>query len=487
MSKKVIHDKIFKNITVINFQENNNEFINIENKSNNNKYINNNINIENKSYTKEYINIENKSYNNEAYNNKTQNKQKVIVGIDEAGRGPVLGYLVYCAFILPSTVSSRNKNNNMKINNCNYIIDEINLTNETNVSNKINLINDNKLNIINDNKLNKLNPINLVPNNLVPNKSHHNITNDNNLVPNKSHHNKSHNNSHHNILHLNKIIPHLKDSKTISQSTRTQLFNTLSSSTSFIHTSLHPSYITSKMALYNLNDISWSCIVDLLNIVNKSFDIECVYIDTVGSPDKLRDFLCMKFCFEIVVECKADNLFRVVGGASIVAKVVRDYRMGEIKCDGYVDYSSSGVDSVDINSVNGCVDSKSSKNNVDINCSKDIGNINEYINIDNINNVDNIIDSSNINNNIIDNNIIDNNTIDNIKNKRTHKFNGNNKMGSGYPSDPVTRKWLLDNCNKVFGWGECVRYTWSTVKKMLGENKSRKFCGILSDFYYCPE
>lgn len=455
MSKKVIHDKIFKNITVINFQENNNEFINIENKSNNNKYINNNINIENKSYTKEYINIENKSYNNEAYNNKTQNKQKVIVGIDEAGRGPVLGYLVYCAFILPSTVSSRNKNNNMKINNCNYIIDEINLTNETNVSNKINLINDNKLNIINDNKLNKLNPINLVPNNLVPNKSHHNITNDNNLVPNKSH-----NNSHHNILHLNKIIPHLKDSKTISQSTRTQIFNILSSSTSFIHTSLHPSYITSKMALYNLNDISWSCIVDLLNIVNKSFDIECVYIDTVGTPDKLRDFLCKKFCFEIVVECKADNLFRVVGGASIVAKVVRDYRMGEIKCDGYVDYSSSGVDE--------CVDS-----------------VDKYINIDN--SVDNIIDSSNINNvdNIIDSGNINNNI--NIKNKRTHKFNGNNKMGSGYPSDPVTRKWLLDNCNKVFGWGECVRYTWSTVKKMLGENKSRKFCGILSDFYYCPE
>ena len=155
------------------------------------------------------------------------------------------------------------------------------------------------------------------------------------------------------------------------------------------------------------------------------------------------------------------------------------------------------VDSVDKcvdigSSVDKCVDSNSSKDNVDINCSKDnvyinnsvdiidSSNINEYINIDNINNVDNIIVD-------INNNIIDNNIIDNIKNKRTHKFNGNNKMGSGYPSDPVTRKWLLDNCNKVFGWGECVRYTWSTVKKMLGENKSRKFCGILSDFYYCPE
>ncbi|KAK6090930.1 hypothetical protein P3W45_000175 [Vairimorpha bombi] len=60
-------------------------------------------------------------------------------------------------------------------------------------------------------------------------------------------------------------------------------------------------------------------------------------------------------------------------------------------------------------------------------------------------------------------------------------------IGSGYPSDPITKNWLSKSCNKVFGWGECVRYTWGTAKNILGYNKSKQYTGRLSGFYIHPE
>lgn len=39
--------------------------------------------------------------------------------------------------------------------------------------------------------------------------------------------------------------------------------------------------------------------------------------------------------------------------------------------------------------------------------------------------------------------------------------------GSGYPSDPNTVKWLERNFDKVFGWGDLVRYSWGTAQNML--------------------
>ncbi|KAK6461013.1 ribonuclease HII-domain-containing protein [Scheffersomyces coipomensis] len=44
----------------------------------------------------------------------------------------------------------------------------------------------------------------------------------------------------------------------------------------------------------------------------------------------------------------------------------------------------------------------------------------------------------------------------------------NHKLGSGYPSDPNTSKWLNSNVDKVFGW--CygfIRFSWQTAKDSL--------------------
>ncbi|KAK6454170.1 ribonuclease HII-domain-containing protein [Scheffersomyces xylosifermentans] len=45
------------------------------------------------------------------------------------------------------------------------------------------------------------------------------------------------------------------------------------------------------------------------------------------------------------------------------------------------------------------------------------------------------------------------------------------KLGSGYPSDPNTSKWLNSNVDKVFGW--CygfIRFSWQTSKDSLVKN-----------------
>lgn len=39
--------------------------------------------------------------------------------------------------------------------------------------------------------------------------------------------------------------------------------------------------------------------------------------------------------------------------------------------------------------------------------------------------------------------------------------------GSGYPNDPVTRKFLTENVDSVFGFPSLVRFSWATADKVL--------------------
>ena len=41
--------------------------------------------------------------------------------------------------------------------------------------------------------------------------------------------------------------------------------------------------------------------------------------------------------------------------------------------------------------------------------------------------------------------------------------------GSGYPADERTKTWLVDHCDKVFGFPSFVRFSWGTCKKMMLE------------------
>lgn len=41
------------------------------------------------------------------------------------------------------------------------------------------------------------------------------------------------------------------------------------------------------------------------------------------------------------------------------------------------------------------------------------------------------------------------------------------RLGSGYPGDPVTKIWLQNHLDPVFGYPRLVRFSWGTTKKIL--------------------
>lgn len=44
------------------------------------------------------------------------------------------------------------------------------------------------------------------------------------------------------------------------------------------------------------------------------------------------------------------------------------------------------------------------------------------------------------------------------------------QWGSGYPSDPNTKRWLNSSVDKIFGWSQVVRFSWGTAKEALIKN-----------------
>lgn len=43
------------------------------------------------------------------------------------------------------------------------------------------------------------------------------------------------------------------------------------------------------------------------------------------------------------------------------------------------------------------------------------------------------------------------------------------KFGSGYPGDPTTKEFLRNNIDSIFGFPTFVRFSWSTVKRILDD------------------
>ncbi|KAF7700570.1 Ribonuclease H2 subunit A [Cucumispora dikerogammari] len=54
-------------------------------------------------------------------------------------------------------------------------------------------------------------------------------------------------------------------------------------------------------------------------------------------------------------------------------------------------------------------------------------------------------------------------------------------MGSGYPSDPNTKKYLVKTFDPIYGWGDNVRYSWSTAERFF-EKKNKKVLNKLYSF-----
>lgn len=53
------------------------------------------------------------------------------------------------------------------------------------------------------------------------------------------------------------------------------------------------------------------------------------------------------------------------------------------------------------------------------------------------------------------------------------------KMGTGYPGDERTKKWLKGTMEPVFGWSPTMaRFSWSTAKDLLEGGKGTKAVGV---------
>uniref|UniRef100_A0A2N9FVN3 Ribonuclease n=1 Tax=Fagus sylvatica TaxID=28930 RepID=A0A2N9FVN3_FAGSY len=134
------------------------------------------------------------------------------------------------------------------------------------------------------------------------------------------------------------------DSKTLKEEKREELFENLKADESigWAVDVIDPKELSAKMLKknkINLNEISHDSAIGLVvRVLNMGVLLTEVYVDTVGDPEKYRTKLSERFpAIKFVVAKKADSLYPVVSGASIVAKVTRDRALREWVLDETAD------------------------------------------------------------------------------------------------------------------------------------------------------
>ncbi|XP_052185036.1 ribonuclease H2 subunit A [Diospyros lotus] len=121
------------------------------------------------------------------------------------------------------------------------------------------------------------------------------------------------------------------DSKTLKEEKREELFENLKADDSigWAVDVIDPRELSAKMlkkSKINLNEISHDSAIGLVSrVLNLGVLLTEVYVDTVGDAEKYKMKLSERFpAIKFIVAKKADSLYPVVSGASIVAKVTRD-------------------------------------------------------------------------------------------------------------------------------------------------------------------
>ncbi|KAF5377359.1 hypothetical protein D9757_007988 [Collybiopsis confluens] len=127
------------------------------------------------------------------------------------------------------------------------------------------------------------------------------------------------------------------DSKTLTPELRSSLLETLSSDPANLGWSVRvisPQAISSGMLhrpAINLNQQSQNATVLLIkDILDKGIILSEVYVDALGTTSTYKDYLSSTFPgIEFTVESKADFKYKIVGAASVAAKVTRDVCLEE--------------------------------------------------------------------------------------------------------------------------------------------------------------
>lgn len=214
----------------------------------------------------------------------------------------------------------------------------------------------------------------------------------------------------------------------------------------------------------NLNlQSSTATILLISSILQSGVDLTQIFVDTVGDPESYKKLLQSNFPkhkhIEWVVTSKADSIYPIVGAASICAKVTRDKAMEEWQ------FGERGVGGVRVEVGEEEEDEEEESVNVKGKGkakakAKENGNGKAKRKVEELESQDS-------------------GTVSSSRSSQTSELNSDSQtisinrdrvwnLGSGYPGDPKTIQYLKDSIDLIFGFTGIVRFSWSTVKLLLG-------------------
>lgn len=182
------------------------------------------------------------------------------------------------------------------------------------------------------------------------------------------------------------------DSKALTEKNRDEIFEKICNENEKMGWAVEiisPNYISNSMlsrTKHSLNQVSMDSAINLVRkAIEAGVNLDHIYVDTVGPPEKYQVYLKSIFPkYNITVAKKADSTYPIVSAASICAKVTRDHALQMWRFQEGLEVTRQ-------------------------------------------------------------------------------------QFGSGYPGDPLTKKFLVDYCDPVFGYPQLVRFSWSTAQEALKE------------------
>lgn len=207
-----------------------------------------------------------------------------------------------------------------------------------------------------------------------------------------------------------------------------------------------------KRTKISLNEVATNSTVGLIQAwLNEGFNVQEVYVDTIGIPEHYQARLARVFpqISKIVVAKKADSLYPIVSAASICAKVTRDQLLRDwrppeeellLQVEGAAGTPGQPQAAEEAEEVEGDEDEleeQARTRNQRKRAAPEPENSNSS----------------------------------NSSSKRL-KLTGkplvySREFGSGYPGDPKTKAWLAGALDPVFGFPCLVRHSWKTASALV--------------------
>lgn len=276
------------------------------------------------------------------------------------------------------------------------------------------------------------------------------------------------------------------DSKALTVAQRERMFEQIQACEwiGFKLDPISPMAISAAMLKRNktsLNELATNSTIALVQAwLNEGFNVQEMYVDTLGSPEHYQAKLARQFpqIGKVVVAKKADSLYPIVSAASICAKVTRDQLLREWRPPGLsegqmwpIPVAPKPLRSSSSNNIN-------SSGGEEQDDDEDVGVTGE----------DESEDEAPPTRGASSRRLLgkrgspepfgaptaeDGTGCRGVKSScKRLKLAGNplvysNAFGSGYPGDPTTKKWLSLAMDPVFGFPSLVRHSWKTASVLV--------------------